>query len=147
MWVAEQGGKRQRDLADRQCRRRRDYRSGAGAGRGARDLAQRHHHHRRPVSRFESGSGGTILVSAFHARDRARPPPRRFTICTSTAAFRADMRLAFVAGVAVSAVAGFVVIAWFLRSLQRNTLMLFVYYRIIFGIIVLALAFFRPPAG
>ena len=54
---------------------------------------------------------------------------------------------AFVAGVAVSTVVGFIVIAWFLRFLQRNTLIVFVYYRIIFGIIVLALAFFRSPAG
>jgi undecaprenyl-diphosphatase len=36
------------------------------------------------------------------------------------------------------------VIAWFLRFLQRNTLNFFVWYRILFGIIVIALAvFFR----
>ena len=59
----------------------------------------------------------------------------------------ADMRMAFVAGVGISALVGFVVIALFLRYLKRSTLLPFVYYRIIFGIIVLALAFFRPPAG
>jgi undecaprenyl-diphosphatase len=59
----------------------------------------------------------------------------------------ADMRTAFIVGVLLSAVAGIAVIAWFLRFLQRNTLSFFVYYRIIFGIIVLALAFFRQPAG
>jgi undecaprenyl-diphosphatase len=58
-----------------------------------------------------------------------------------------DMRLAFVVGIAVSAVVGFLVIAWFMRFIQRSTLLFFVYYRLIFGIIVLALAFFRPPAG
>ena len=57
------------------------------------------------------------------------------------------MRAAFLVGVALSAVVGFMVIAWFLRFLQRNTLLFFVYYRVIFGIIVLALAFFRRPAG
>jgi undecaprenyl-diphosphatase len=52
----------------------------------------------------------------------------------------------FVVGVAVSAVTGAVVIAWFLHYLRRNGLRPFVYYRIIFGIIVLALAFIRRPA-
>ena len=59
----------------------------------------------------------------------------------------ADMRVAFIVGVLLSGITGLVVIAWFLRFLQRNTLMFFVYYRVIFGIIVLALAFFRGPAG
>lgn len=43
-------------------------------------------------------------------------------------------------GIAVSAVAGYIVIALFLRYLQRSTMMPFVYYRWAFGIIVLALA-------
>ncbi|MDP8980769.1 MAG: undecaprenyl-diphosphate phosphatase [Acidobacteriota bacterium] len=51
-----------------------------------------------------------------------------------------DMRVPFAVGVAVSALAGAVVIAVFLRYLRRNSLMPFVYYRIIFGIIVIALA-------
>ena len=39
------------------------------------------------------------------------------------------------------------VIAFFLRYLRRNSLMAFVYYRIVFGIIVIALAaFFRFTA-
>ena len=53
----------------------------------------------------------------------------------------------FAAGIAVSGVLGIVVIAYFLRYLRRNSLMLFVYYRIVFGIIVIALAvFFRAHA-
>jgi len=52
----------------------------------------------------------------------------------------------FLVGVAVSAVTGCLVIAWFLQYLRRSTLRPFVYYRIIFGIIVLALAFIRRPA-
>src|SRR6266849_2244703 len=51
-----------------------------------------------------------------------------------------DMRVPFALGVAVSAVAGAVVIAVFLRYLRRNSLMPFVYYRLVFGIIVIALA-------
>jgi undecaprenyl-diphosphatase len=52
----------------------------------------------------------------------------------------------FVVGVAVSAITGCAVIAWFLHYLRRSSLRPFVYYRIIFGIIVLALAFIRRPA-
>ena len=55
-----------------------------------------------------------------------------------------DMRMPFLVGTLLSAVLGAVVIAYFLRYLRRNSLMPFVYYRIIFGIIVIALAaFFR----
>jgi undecaprenyl-diphosphatase len=51
----------------------------------------------------------------------------------------------FVVGVG-SALYRLIVIAWFLRFLRRSSLWFFVYYRIIFGIIVLALAFIRRPA-
>jgi undecaprenyl-diphosphatase len=58
-----------------------------------------------------------------------------------------EMHVPFLAGIAVSAVAGYAVIALFIRYLQVRTLSIFIYYRIIFGIIVLALAsFFRFPA-
>jgi undecaprenyl-diphosphatase len=52
----------------------------------------------------------------------------------------------FLLGVAVSAITGCIVIAWFMHYLRRSSLRPFVYYRIIFGIIVLALAFIRRPA-
>ena len=52
----------------------------------------------------------------------------------------------FLLGVGVSALVGCGVIAWFLHYLRRSSLRPFVYYRIIFGIIVLALAFIRRPA-
>lgn len=44
-------------------------------------------------------------------------------------------------GGVVSAVAGYLVIAFFMRYLQTRTLKIFIYYRIAFGIIVLLLAF------
>jgi undecaprenyl-diphosphatase len=57
------------------------------------------------------------------------------------------MKIPFLLGIVLSAVLGAVVIAVFLRYLRRNSLMLFVYYRIVFGIIVIALAaFFRFTA-
>jgi undecaprenyl-diphosphatase len=49
------------------------------------------------------------------------------------------MRLPYVVGIFVSAAVGFVVIAFFLKYLRRNSLAVFVWYRVIFGIIVIAL--------
>ena len=46
----------------------------------------------------------------------------------------------------VSGVVGYVVIAFFLRYLQTRTLKVFVVYRIVFGIIVLVLAFLKVGA-
>jgi undecaprenyl-diphosphatase len=58
------------------------------------------------------------------------------------------MRVPFLLGTVVSGILGAIVIAFFLRYLRRSSLMPFVYYRIIFGIIVIALAaFFRFNAG
>jgi undecaprenyl-diphosphatase len=52
----------------------------------------------------------------------------------------------FIVGISLSAITGCAVIAWFLRYLRNSGLRPFVYYRIAFGIIVLALAFIRRPA-
>jgi undecaprenyl-diphosphatase len=52
------------------------------------------------------------------------------------------MEMPFLVGVLVSAVSGYLCIALFLRFLQFGTFKIFVYYRIILGIIVLALALF-----
>jgi undecaprenyl-diphosphatase len=48
--------------------------------------------------------------------------------------------------IAVSGVAGYFVIAFFLRYLQTRTLKVFVVYRLVFGIIVLLLAFLQAGA-
>ncbi len=53
-----------------------------------------------------------------------------------------EMKLPFALGVLVSAVVGYATIAYFLKYLQFGTFKIFVYYRVGFGIIVLALAFF-----
>jgi undecaprenyl-diphosphatase len=55
----------------------------------------------------------------------------------------ADAHTAFIAGIAASAITGCIAIAFFLNFLRRRSLALFVWYRILFGIIVFALAFFR----
>ena len=51
-----------------------------------------------------------------------------------------EMVAPFAAGAAVSAVVGYATIAFFIRFLQFGTFRIFVYYRIVIGIIVLALA-------
>jgi undecaprenyl-diphosphatase len=52
----------------------------------------------------------------------------------------------YLAGITVSAITGCLVIAWFIHYLRHAGVRVFVYYRIVFGIIVLALAFIRRPA-
>lgn len=51
------------------------------------------------------------------------------------------MHGAFAVGVIASAVFGYAVISFLLRYVQRATLKVFIYYRIVLGVIVLALAF------
>jgi len=50
-------------------------------------------------------------------------------------------------GMLVSAITGCIVIKFFLDFLRRRTFAAFIAYRIIFGIIVIALAFFRYGGG
>ena len=103
-----------------------------------------------------SRSGITITSGLF--RDLRRESAARFSFLLSTpiiagAALKElmgfphhrvppEMQTPFAVGVAVSALAGYATIAIFLKYLQFGTFKIFVYYRVIFGIIVLALAFF-----
>ena len=108
-----------------------------------------------------SRSGVTISAGLF--RNLTRESAARFSFLLSTPAIGAAAGSAlhdmykkgglhgvlntdFLVGVAVSALTGCLVIAWFLQYLRRSGLLPFVYYRIIFGIIVIALAFIRRPA-
>ncbi len=110
-----------------------------------------------------SRSGATISAGLF--RNMNRETAARFSFLLSTPAIAAavakkfwdvhkeggipaDMKVPIVVGIAVSGVLGAIVIAFFLRYLRRHSLMPFVWYRIVFGIIVIALAaFFRFSAG
>jgi undecaprenyl-diphosphatase len=59
-----------------------------------------------------------------------------------------DMRTALIVGVVVSAITGALTIQFFLNFLRRQSLSFFVWYRLVFGIIVIALAtFFRYHGG
>ena len=109
-----------------------------------------------------SRSGITITAGMFRGLDRETAA--RFSFLLSAPAIAAaalkkgwdihkhggippDMKMPFLVGTVLSAILGAVVIAFFLRYLRRHSLMLFVYYRIFFGIIVIALAaFFRFTA-
>jgi len=58
------------------------------------------------------------------------------------------MRTALLVGVIVSAITGALTIQFFLNYLRKRSLGFFVWYRVIFGIIVIALAtFFRYHGG
>jgi undecaprenyl-diphosphatase len=51
----------------------------------------------------------------------------------------ADMRLPFLFGIIVSAAVGYAVIAVLIRFLERRTFTIFVVYRVILGVILLAI--------
>jgi undecaprenyl-diphosphatase len=58
-----------------------------------------------------------------------------------------EMVVPWIVGIVVSGIVGILVIAFFLKFLRHNTLSLFIWYRIIFGIIVIALAVFFRTGG
>lgn len=105
-----------------------------------------------------SRSGITITMGLFRDFDRAEAA--RFSFLLSTPAIGGAALLAirdlvkaggvppgelvvFLTGIGVSALTGCLVISFFLKFLKKHSLRFFVAYRIIFGIIVLALACFR----
>ena len=145
MYVAENAGRQQRDLSTVNL-------MDAVTIGAAQALA---------VVPGTSRSGITITAGLF--RGLTRESAARFSFLLSTPAIAAAAAKAlydmhkkgglhgvlntdFLVGVAVSAITGCLVISWFLHYLRRGGLRPFVYYRIIFGIIVLALAFIRRPA-
>jgi len=109
-----------------------------------------------------SRSGATITAGLFRNLDRVASARYSFLLATPIIAGAAlkktydvfkhgglppDMHTPFLLGILISAASGLAVIAFFLRYLQNRSLNLFVYYRVVFGIIVIALAVTRPPAG
>jgi len=109
-----------------------------------------------------SRSGITITAGLF--RDFDRQSAARFSFLLSTPAIAAaglkdfydlmkhgglpaELRVPFAVGILVSAITGCFVIGFFMRYLRRSSLNFFVGYRIIFGILVIALAYFRGFAG
>jgi undecaprenyl-diphosphatase len=109
-----------------------------------------------------SRSGITISAALFRGVNRAAAARFSFLLSspiilgaaakTALDVFRhggvpPEMRMPVIVGILVSGIAGYAVIAFFIKFLQVRTLRVFIYYRVIFGIIVLALAtFFQLPS-
>jgi undecaprenyl-diphosphatase len=144
LWFAERAGRRQKDLGHL------SFADAMSVG-FAQVLA---------IVPGTSRSGVTIAAGLLRNLDRSTAA--RFSFLLSTPAIAAaaakdfydlmkheggiphDMRMAFLVGIAVSGVTGCLVIQFFMRYLRRGTLNFFVAYRVIFGIIIIALAhFFR----
>jgi undecaprenyl-diphosphatase len=99
-----------------------------------------------------SRSGSTMTAGLF--RGMKRETAARFSFLLSTpliagaclkkgleihhSGVSADMRLPFALGILVSAVVGYAVIAVLIRYLERRTFKIFVVYRVILGVILLA---------
>jgi undecaprenyl-diphosphatase len=109
-----------------------------------------------------SRSGITITAGLFRNLDRIAAARFSFLLATPVIAgavakalydlikhggIPPDMHTPMAVGILLSALSGLAVIAFFMRFLQRHTLYFFIYYRIIFGIIVIALAASRSPTG
>jgi undecaprenyl-diphosphatase len=110
-----------------------------------------------------SRSGVTIGAGLLRNLDRATAA--RFSFLLSTPAIGAaaakdfydlmkheggiphDMRMPFLVGIIVSGITGCLVIRFFMRYLRHGTLNFFVAYRVIFGIIIIALAHFFRLTG
>ena len=103
-----------------------------------------------------SRSGSTITAGLF--RNMTREAAVRFSFLLSTPiiggaallkahdlrkeGLPAEMHAPFVVGIVVSAIVGYIAIAWLIRYLQSHSLRLFVIYRIVAGLAVIALAFY-----
>lgn len=102
-----------------------------------------------------SRSGSTITAGLF--RNLTREAAVRFSFLLSTpiiagaALLKAHelhkeglpegMHAPFIVGIIVSAIVGYITIAWLLRYLQTNSLRAFVIYRVIVGIVIIALVY------
>lgn len=147
MWLAERAGRRQKDLGH--------VSAGDAVLIGvAQALA---------LIPGVSRSGITISAGLMRNLDRQAAARFSFLLLTPTVAGIAmkkfydlmkheggiphDMQTPMLVGVVVSALTGCIVIKFFLEFLRRSTFAAFIAYRIIFGIIVIALAFFRFGGG
>jgi undecaprenyl-diphosphatase len=102
-----------------------------------------------------SRSGSTITAGLF--RNMTRDAAVRFSFLLSTPIIAgaallkakelhkeglpAGMHAPFLVGIVVSAIVGYVTIAWLIRYLQSNSLRIFIVYRIVAGVVVIALAY------
>jgi undecaprenyl-diphosphatase len=102
-----------------------------------------------------SRSGSTITAGLFRGMRREAAVRFSFLLATPIIAgatlvkahelhkegLPAGMHMPFLVGILVSAVVGYAAIAWLIRYLQAKSLRVFIIYRIVAGIVVIALAF------
>ena len=102
-----------------------------------------------------SRSGSTITAGLFRGMTREAAVCFSFLLSTPIIAgaallkahelhkegLPAGMHAPFLAGILVSALVGYAAIAWLIRYLQSNSLRAFIIYRIVAGVVVIALAF------
>jgi len=109
-----------------------------------------------------SRSGSTIATARFCRLDReaaarfsfllsapliAGAAAKKFLDVHKEGGLPPEMRLPYAVGILVSGIVGILVIAFFLKYLRHHSLAVFVWYRIFFGIIVIALAVFFRIGG
>jgi undecaprenyl-diphosphatase len=102
-----------------------------------------------------SRSGSTITAGLFQGLTRDAAVRFSFLLSTPLIAGAAllkahelhkeglphDMQMPVLIGIIVSALVGYAAISWLIRYLQSNSLRLFIIYRIVAGVVVIALAF------
>jgi len=105
-----------------------------------------------------------VTITAARSRELNREAAARFSFLLSTPIIAAaaakdawdlhkeggvppEMKLPYLMGIIVSGLVGVAVIAFFIKYLRNHSLSLFVWYRVIFGIIVIALAAFFRVGG
>jgi undecaprenyl-diphosphatase len=102
-----------------------------------------------------SRSGSTITAGLFKGLTREAAVRFSFLLSTPLIAGAAllkahelhkeglphDMQMPVLVGIIVSALVGYAAISWLIRYLQSNTLRPFIIYRIVAGVVVIALAF------
>ncbi len=101
-----------------------------------------------------SRSGSTITAGLFKGLTREAAVRFSFLLSTPLIAgaalvkahelhkegLPADMQMPVLVGIIVSALVGYAAIAWLIRYLQSNSLRVFIVYRIVAGVVVIALA-------
>ncbi len=114
------------------------------------------------IALFPGVSRSGITIAAGLARNFTREASARFSFLLATPviagaaakelpklihmqrAGQLDLSMStLLISIAVSAIVGYAVIAFFLRYLQTRTLNIFIAYRIVFGIVILLLAYFQ----
>ncbi len=106
MWVAENAGRKLRDLGSVSLPDALVIGLSQALASGAGHFTQRHHHFRGLVPRPGPEARRPLFVPAFHTRHYRRRRPRRSGTCTRRTCSTTMLTTGFVVGVGVSAITG-----------------------------------------